>query len=106
MKFCFRISNNVPHAEPDGANDQLMALISYIGFLFVIPLLMKNQSEYVHFHVNQGMILFVFIVLVRIFSHVPGIGECIAFLGDLFFSFFSWLEFSMPGRERQLVSLL
>ncbi len=46
------------------------AIISYIGFLFLIPILIKvhKKSEYVLFHVNEGfnlfaLELFIFIVL-------------------------------------------
>ncbi|MCL2109758.1 MAG: hypothetical protein FWH20_10485 [Oscillospiraceae bacterium] len=34
-----------------------MALLSYVGILFVIPLFAIPQSKYARFHVNQGIIL-------------------------------------------------
>jgi uncharacterized membrane protein len=34
------------------------ALISYIGPLCLIPLLTKDQDEFVKFHMKQGLILF------------------------------------------------
>lgn len=36
----------------------IMALISYIGPLCLIPFFNKNQDEFVKFHMKQGLILF------------------------------------------------
>ena len=36
-----------------------MALLSYIGILFIIPLLAAKDSKFAKFHVNQGIVLFI-----------------------------------------------
>ncbi len=36
----------------------VMAIISYIGFLCLIPILNKEKDEFVKFHARQGFILF------------------------------------------------
>lgn len=36
-----------------------MAVLSYIGFLFLVPLLAAPQSKFARFHVNQGLVLFI-----------------------------------------------
>lgn len=42
-------------------NNYKYAILSYVGFLFLIPILNKNykKSKYLTFHVNQGFNLFV-----------------------------------------------
>lgn len=35
----------------------IMALISYIGFLCLIPVLTKEKDEFVRFHAKQGLVL-------------------------------------------------
>ncbi len=35
------------------------AVISYLGFLFIFPLLIKRDNKFVLFHATQGMILFI-----------------------------------------------
>ncbi|MFH0864541.1 MAG: hypothetical protein V1858_05665 [Candidatus Gottesmanbacteria bacterium] len=43
----------------EGKEINVMALISYIGPLCLIPLLTKEQDEFVRFHMKQGFVLFV-----------------------------------------------
>lgn len=42
---------------PSG-EDRIFAALSYISILFVIPLILKHDDEYVYFHARQGMVLF------------------------------------------------
>ena len=38
---------------------KLYAVLAYLGLLFIIPLIMCKDSEFVRFHTNQGIILFI-----------------------------------------------
>ncbi len=38
---------------------KIMALISYIGILCLVPILTKEKDEFVLFHAKQGLILFI-----------------------------------------------
>lgn len=40
-------------------DDKLMAALSYLGILVLIPLLMKKESSFVQFHAKQGLVLFI-----------------------------------------------
>ncbi len=40
-------------------DDKLMALLCYLGILVLVPLLVKKDSEYVKFHIQQGLVLLV-----------------------------------------------
>jgi len=37
----------------------VMAIISYIGFLCLIPILNKEKDEFTLFHAKQGLVLFI-----------------------------------------------
>jgi len=40
--------------------NKAVAALSYISILFVIPLLLKRDSEFCQFHAKQGLVLFLF----------------------------------------------
>lgn len=65
-----------------------LAVISYIGPLFIIPLLTAKDSEFAMFHANQGLLLFiaevVFWVVVIVLALVPFLGPLIMLAGWLF----------------------
>lgn len=43
----------------DIQQNKIVAFLSYIGFLFIIPLLAAPQSPFARFHANQGLVLFI-----------------------------------------------
>lgn len=52
-----------------------LAWLSYLGILFLIPLLVNRESSFSKFHANQGLLLFmielVLSVVLRILSLIP-----------------------------------
>lgn len=69
-----------------------MAIISYIGFLCLIPLLTKEKDEFVSFHAKQGFILFILETATWIvFTIIPFLWV----LGKIFG--LVWLVFSILG---------
>lgn len=50
-------TSNQPQKQ--GSNANIMALISYIGFLCLIPILTKEKDEFVRFHAKQGLVLLI-----------------------------------------------
>lgn len=42
----------------DISDEKLMAALAYIGFLVFIPLLTRKGNPYIHFHVKQGLAIF------------------------------------------------
>lgn len=56
----------------DIENNKVFALLSYIGFLFLVPLLAAKDSAYAKFHCNQGLILFIVEVIWNIISSILG----------------------------------
>ncbi|MFH1894503.1 MAG: hypothetical protein ABH813_01205 [Patescibacteria group bacterium] len=50
-------TQNIEQA-PKKQEANIMALISYIGPLCLVPFLKKEQDEFVKFHMKQGMVIF------------------------------------------------
>ena len=67
-KFCSRCGasadgtqQNQQYQKPVGddvSQNKVMAVLAYIGILFLIPLLAAKDSPYARFHTNQGLVLF------------------------------------------------
>ncbi|MFD2044831.1 DUF4870 domain-containing protein [Ornithinibacillus salinisoli] len=67
---------NVTEVESeDVKNNKGLAILAYIGFLFIVPLLAAKESKFAMYHTNQGLILFIIGVAVYIVgSIIPVIG--------------------------------
>jgi len=46
--------------DPDIEDNKVVAALSYIWILFLIPMLLKKDSKFCQFHSKQGLILFLF----------------------------------------------
>lgn len=73
-----------PETSGDEGGDKLMAFLSYLGILVIIPLLVKKDDPYVKFHAKQGLTLLVagviLWVVAMILAFIPIIGWIIAFI--------------------------
>lgn len=58
-----------------------LALISYIWILCLIPLLLKRKDEFVGHHAKQGLVLFVFEIILMVVGVIPLLGWLLAFVG-------------------------
>lgn len=54
----------------DIENNKVFAILSYIGFLFLVPLLAAKDSAFAKFHCNQGFVLFIAEVIWNIISSI------------------------------------
>lgn len=54
-----KIKLKIMEETPKKVQVNIMALISYIGPLCLIPILMKDKDGFVKFHAKQGLILFI-----------------------------------------------
>ncbi len=61
-----------------------IAAIGYIGILCLIPLLAKKDSPYAQFHGKQGLVLFIFDIIVGIIWVIPVIGWIAGTVGYIF----------------------
>ena len=63
-------SENVPSPEAaydpaDVEKNKVMAVLSYLGILVLIPIFAAKDSPFARFHANQGLILFIASVIVE-----------------------------------------
>lgn len=61
----------------DVEENKVLAAISYLGILSLIPLLLKKSSPYVQFHAKQGLVLFIAEVIVSFINIIPFLGQLI-----------------------------
>ncbi|MCM1495187.1 MAG: zinc ribbon domain-containing protein [Bacteroides sp.] len=51
--------------EEDVNANKVYGILSYIGFLFIIPLLAVKDSRFAKFHANQGLVVFLAQVIIN-----------------------------------------
>lgn len=79
--------------DPDVEANKLIAAVSYLGLLVVVPLLLKKDSPYVQFHAKQGVtfaivwcvgwVLFWFPIIGWFFAAITFVFNVIAFFKAL-----------------------
>lgn len=101
--------NNTPDTtgqfDPnDIAQNKTTALLSYIGFLFLVPLLSAKDSAFARFHANQGIVLFILEIVSGILVFIPIIGGIISLVVWLVALVFAILGIvnAANGRAKQL----
>lgn len=67
--------------ENNNSNDKLFAILAYLGPLFLVGLFLGKDSKFVRYHVNQGLILFIFDIIIGI---IVSFGSWIPVIGWLF----------------------
>jgi fumarate reductase subunit D len=77
---------------PQKSQTNINALISYIGPLCVVPLLTKDQDEFVKFHMKQGLVLFGLEVAASIIFSIIPILWAIGWIFNI-----AWLVLSIIG---------
>ena len=55
----------------DVSNNKVMAILAYIGILFLIPLLCAKNSKFARFHTNQGLVLFLIGIVCSLGALIP-----------------------------------
>ncbi|MGB9694807.1 MAG: hypothetical protein ACPLZB_02315 [Caldisericaceae bacterium] len=77
----------------DVEENKLIASLSYIGFLFIIPLLVKKDSKFCVENAKQGIALFIVEVVVGLIGIIPFIGWIISTLGSVVLGIVSLIAF-------------
>lgn len=92
-----KVDNTGNSNQNDQSNTILFSILSYIGILWLIPLLVEKNDKVVRFHVNQGLVLFIFDIIgsiaVGILSAIFVFIPVISFLGVVIASLFGILCF-------------
>lgn len=71
------------------AEQMVFGILSYLGLLVLIPLLVKKDDEFVHFHAKQGVIMLIIWVAVWVVAFIPIMGWIISTLGFVVLSIIS-----------------
>ncbi len=58
----------------DIEENKVIAMLSYIGILFLVPMLTKKDSKFCQAHAKQGLILFIAAVVV---GWIPFLGQLV-----------------------------
>lgn len=58
----------------DIADNKLMAILCYLGILWLIPFLAAKESPFVKYHLNQGLLVLILGIIVAIISWIPVVG--------------------------------
>jgi len=67
----------------DVEENKVIASLSYISILFLVPLLVKRESRFCVEHAKQGLTLFIFEVALSIIQIIPIIGWIIGWIGGI-----------------------
>ncbi|MCJ7786829.1 hypothetical protein MUP06_01260 [Patescibacteria group bacterium] len=70
----------------------LMAILSYIGILFLVPLLASKDNAFAKFHARQGLVLFIAEIATYLVAWIPFIGWFIGMTAWVI-----WLVLSIIG---------
>ena len=80
------------YCENDIKDNKIFALLSYIGPLFLVPILAAPKSKYARFHANQGLVLFLAEIIIAVPLEILGWLNGFIF-GNLGDTFLGWLSF-------------
>lgn len=56
----------------DVQQSKSLVWMSYLGLLFLVPMLVNKNSAYTKFHVNQGIILFIVSIILNVAAAIVG----------------------------------
>lgn len=90
--------------DPEDVNkNKPMAILAYLGLLFIVPLLVAKESPFAKYHTNQGLILFIagFILMIAC-TIVAAVISALPFIGVVATIFWPagyavWLVFAVIG---------
>ena len=69
--------------KKDIEENKVIAAISYIFLLCLIPLLTKKQSKFAQFHAKQGLIITIIWFVIWIIGIIPVLGWILSFTADI-----------------------
>jgi len=105
------IANNGATQSPvdDVSKNKGLAILSYIGILFLVPLFAAKESKFARFHANQGLVLFItdivlYIAVGIIEGFLPVIGSLLSWAVYVFILVLAILGIvnAANGEEKEL----
>lgn len=65
-------------SEKDIAENKYVAMLSYVGILFLVPLLLKKESAFAQFHAKQGLVIAIVWIIGSFIFWIPLFGWVLA----------------------------
>ncbi len=100
-KFCPKCGSEIKTGKPANSsskgNDKLMAVLSYLGFLALIPFFVRKDDKFIMFHAKQGLNL---LIMEAIYSVVSVILTSVIRVKHSFGSFYGYdlgYHYATPG---------
>jgi len=104
MLGVFIVEENINYSAEDVQENKVIAALSYVGLLVLIPLLAKKDSPFCQFHAKQGLVLLIAWVSIGIIAIIPILGWIVSIIGSivLFILFIMGLINSLSGKYKEL----
>ena len=83
-------NSEAPKKESSG--DNTIAVLSYLGILFLVPLLAAKDNEFAKYHAKQGLTLFIAEIVTWVVFVIPFVGWVIGGIAWL-----TWIILSILG---------
>jgi uncharacterized membrane protein len=65
---------DAPVVDKDIEENKIVAALSYLNILFLIPLFLKRDSKFAQFHAKQGLVMFVVFLVGWVVFWIPIFG--------------------------------
>ncbi len=72
--FTNTVDRTAEYSPEDVNTNRIFAVLSYLGFLFIIPLIAVPDSKFARFHANQGLVIFIAELISSLLYLIPFIG--------------------------------
>lgn len=70
--------------QKDIEDNRAMGILSYLGFLVLIPILAAKGSKFARFHANQGLVLFIADVILGVILNILSVMSKMFLIGWIF----------------------
>lgn len=77
------VIGNDGFSEKEKEDGKLMAILSYVGVLSLVPYLAEKDNKWVRYHAIQGVNLFIIEVILYIIRVIPILGWIVGWLGSI-----------------------
>ncbi len=88
----------------DVEDNKVISFLSYLGILFIIPLIAAPNSYYAKFHANQGLLLFIMEMVCAAIFAIPIVGWIVGTIGEVLAVVFTIMGIinALSGKAKEL----
>jgi uncharacterized membrane protein len=88
----------------DVEDNKVISFLSYLGILFIIPLIAAPNSYYAKFHANQGLLLFIMEMVCATICAIPIVGWIVGAIGEVLAVVFTIMGIvnALSGKAKEL----